>query len=176
MSAQKFHSEFVLVLNAKKDELSKLKHQIELYQDERSSCSRENVVDPYNNMLSSSTSPRHATTGNYKEYSINKRPRHDISDIDTSEDEDIRDVEMSTRSLVQPKFKITDNNRDGSLDLGDDQMDYKASTISKHHQRRNYVTGINSISTRPFVNVSATMAMPSLPDDSQTADDLLNKI
>jgi len=61
--------------------------------------------------------------------------------------------------------------------------------------RRKYVTGANSISTRPFVKyanvflivvfslfifshatVSSTMTTPSLPDDSQTTDDLLNKI
>ncbi|CAF4174095.1 unnamed protein product, partial [Rotaria sp. Silwood2] len=165
---------FVLVLNTKKAELSKLKRQIESYQNEHPTTENDN--ESYANSQSQSTSPIHTTTLDNIEHPTNKRTRRQMSNTDTSEDDEIQHIEMP----IQPsKLKIVDNNQDSSLDLGDDQMDYKTSTIRKHHQRRNYVTGVNSISTRPFVNhasVPSTMATPSLPDDSQTTDDLLNKI
>jgi hypothetical protein len=42
--------------------------------------------------------------------------------------------------------------------------------------RQKYNTRANSISTRSFVHHASTVSTPSLPDDSQTIDDLLNKI
>ncbi|CAF3492940.1 unnamed protein product [Rotaria sp. Silwood1] len=132
--------------------------------------------ESYANSQSQSTSPIHTTTMDNIERLTNKRTRLQMSHTDTSEDDEIQDINIPIRSS---KLKIVDNNQDSSLDLGDDRMDYKTATISKHHPRRNYVTGVNSISIRPFVNhasVSSTVATPSLPDDSQTTDDLLNKI
>ena len=73
-------------------------------------------------------------TLNDNEYPTKKRSRQDINDTDTSDDEEKSDVNP-THSSMQLKFKFDDSNRDNSLDLGDDQMDYKTSTISKHHSR-----------------------------------------
>jgi hypothetical protein len=45
--------------------------------------------------------------------------------------------------------------------------------------RRKYTTGATTISTRPIIHQpsrTSTMTTPSLHDDSQTTDDLLNKI
>ena len=57
----------------------------------------------------------------HTEYSSsNKRTRHQIS-----EDEDIEILTTQSKLI----------NQDSSLDLGNDQMDYKTATIPKHHQR-----------------------------------------
>ncbi|CAF4079777.1 unnamed protein product [Rotaria sordida] len=138
---------FALVLNTKKVELSKLKHQLESYRNEHPITGNDN--ESYDNSQSQNTSPMHTTTTlDDIEYSGNKRTRHQINNTDTSEDDEIQHIEMSNRPS---KLKMVDNSQDSSLDLGNDQMDYKTSTINKHYQRRNYVTGVNSISTRPFV-------------------------
>lgn len=42
---------------------------------------------------------------------------------------------MSTDRPKKLKLKSVDSSQGGSLDLGNDQMDYKTSAISKHHQR-----------------------------------------
>ncbi|CAF1617249.1 unnamed protein product, partial [Adineta steineri] len=167
---------FVLVLNAKKSELAKLKHQLESYQDDDDHpTTRNNKYDTYMDSHSRSVSPIHTVTttlDDIEQPSPNKRGRHDV---DTSEDDDIHEIQMSNRS----KSNVVDKNQDNPLDLGNDRMDYKKSTINKHHQRQKHVTGANSISTRPFINhavVSSTMTIPSLPDDSLSADDLLNNI
>lgn len=115
--------------------------------------------------------------------------------------------------MTRSRSKNMSNTQESSLDLCNDQMDYKTSTKDKHPQRyatlssmmnlislfirRKYVAGTNSISKRPFATyetfflivdclfisehfshgrTSSTMTLPSLPDDSQTTDDLLNKI
>ena len=71
------------------------------------------------------------------------------------------------RPATQSEINI-EPSQDSLLDLGDDRMDYKLSSISKHHQRyeslknlvrhlllflcrRKYVTGVNSISTRSYL-------------------------
>ncbi len=64
------------------------------------------------------------------DYLSNKRTRDEASHTDTSDDEVI---EIDT-PITQSKLKSTDS----SLDLGNDQIDYKPSTIPKHHQ--GYIT------------------------------------
>jgi hypothetical protein len=139
----------------------------------------------------------------HTDHSSNKRARHQISD-DEEESQEVNHtnyiidvflirllkIEKAPR---QSKLKVVDNNQDSSLDLGNDQIDYKTSTIPKHHQRYNHpqkknnflffsfsrknISDTNSFSTRPFIHhTSSIITTPSLPDDSQTTDDLLNKI
>ena len=57
----------------------------------------------------------------------NKRSRDEITQSDTSDDE--------TPSTIKSKNKPIEEDQEGSLELGNDQMDYKQSTIPKHHQR-----------------------------------------
>lgn len=54
----------------------------------------------------------------------NKRSREDVTQSDASDDDD------DTPLVIQSK-----DHQESSLDLGNDQMDYKRSTIPKHHQR-----------------------------------------
>jgi len=65
------------------------------------------------------------------DYPSNKRTRDEASHNDTSEDEAI---DFDT-PIIQSKLKVVDNNQESSLELGNDQIDYKSSTIPKHHQR-----------------------------------------
>ncbi|UJR20535.1 hypothetical protein I4U23_023662 [Adineta vaga] len=166
------YRKFVLVLNTKKAELAKLKQQIESYRYDHPTTTRdeESYVDSHPRSVSPMDS-----TFNESESQTNKRRRHQSNGTSTSEDDDIQEIQLTKPT----KSKTMNNRQDSSLDLGNDQMDYKTSTIDKHHQRRKFVTATNTISKRPFVNHTATsssMTVPSLPDDSQTTDDLLNKI
>lgn len=113
----------------------------------------------------------------------NKRFHDEVNQSDTSDDEEIQSKKTSIE--------------EDSLELGNDQMDYKQSTIPKHHQRygkmfvggreivclffrRKYPAETNPTSTRPILRRStrsSTMkSTPTLRDDSQTNEDLLNKI
>ncbi|UJR29157.1 hypothetical protein I4U23_010371 [Adineta vaga] len=191
-------------------ELTKLKRQIESYEHEHtnginghdhsddegvrpgynSGTDDERSNDAFANLRARSRSPIHTTTSlNDDEHSNtgeHKRSRNVMSDTDTSGDEDhymedeVHEIQIPIRSGTQSEINI-DPSQDSLLDLGDDQMDYKKSTISKHHQRRKYVTGVNSISTRSYLNhagagIPPILATPSLPEESQTTDDLLDKI
>lgn len=205
------YRKFVLILNTKKDELVKLKHQIESYETDQvnrvhprehsddegsrseyqSGTDDERSNDAFANLRARSTSPVHTTASlndmKYKTNGDNKRDRSAISDTDTSGDEDqfmddneVHEIQIPIHPTTQSEISI-DPCQDSLLDLGDDRMDYKPSTISKHHQRRKYVTGANSISTRPYLShagagIPPTLTTPSLPEESQTADDLLEKI
>ena len=67
------------------------------------------------------------------DYPFNKRARDQISDADTSGDDD---VELDTLpTTTQSKLRVGDNSQGSSLDLGNDQIDYKPSTVPTHHQR-----------------------------------------
>jgi len=153
----------------------------------------ERSNDGFANLRARSTSPIHTTTTlndmDNPTNSGNKRSHDTLSDTDTSGDEDpMTDDEINEeRPPILPSAAATTSssqfNQDGLLDLGDDHLDYKSSTLSKHHQRRKYVSGVNSISSRPFAShvagagIPPPMAIPSLPDESQpTTDDLLNRI
>lgn len=78
-------------------------------------------------------------------------------------------MQIPIRSATQSQINV-EPSQDSLLDLGDDRMDYRPPAISKHHQRceflrnmcvrqssvfflfrRKYVTGANSISTRPYL-------------------------
>ncbi|CAF0867146.1 unnamed protein product [Rotaria sp. Silwood1] len=202
--------QFVLVLNTKKGELAKLKRQIESYENEHinringsehsddegnpagynSGTDDERSNDAFANLRARSRSPVHTTaTLNDDEHmntGENKRTRSTMSDTDTSGDEDqfmedeVHEIQIPIRQASQSEINIGPS-QDSLLDLGDDRLDYKLSTISKHHQRRKYVTGANSISTRPYLShagagIPPTLTTPSLPEESQTTDDLLEKI
>jgi len=201
------YRKFVLVLNSKKGELAKLKRQIESYENEHtngihgiehsddeggrggynSGTDDERSNDAFANLRARSTSPVHTTaTLNDAEHITtgdNKRSRNTMSDTDTSGDEDqFMDDEVHEIQIpIRPVTQSIDPSQDSLLDLGDDRMDYRPTTISKHHQRRKYVTGVNSISTRSYLNhagagIPPTLTTPSLPEESQTTDDLLEKI
>ena len=86
-----------------------------------------------------------------------KRTRDDDDDhdTDTSEDEQRQEVIMArhaqddcifmsllkTRRATATTRLSADRKGDSSLDLGDDQADYKTSTMSKHHPRSCSVGG-----------------------------------
>ncbi|CAF1325124.1 unnamed protein product, partial [Adineta ricciae] len=193
---------FALVLNTKKEELTKLKHQVESYEHEhtnrvnghdhsddeivrlghQSETDDERSNDAFANLRARSRSPMHTTTTTTLNDGDSKRLKYAMSDTDTSGDEDqymedeVHEIQIPIRSGTQSQTNV-DRNQDNMLDLGDDHMDYKRSTISKHHQRRKYVTGVNSISTRSYLNHSGagippTLTTPSLPEESQTTDEL----
>ncbi|CAF0848691.1 unnamed protein product [Adineta ricciae] len=164
---------FVLVLNTKKAELAKLKNQVNAFSRGHSTA---NIgEESYADSRSRSVSPVQSTLNENEPRSTTKRRRNQSNNTNTSEEEDVR----QTRPLTRSRSKNMSNTQESSLDLGNDQMDYKTSTIDKHPQRRKYIAGTNSISKRPFAThgrTSSAMTLPSLPDDSQTTDDLLNKI
>jgi len=205
------YRKFVLVLNTKKGELTKLKRQIESYENEHtnringnehsddegrggynSGTDDERSNDAFANLRARSTSPVHTTTTatttslNDMTHGENKRTINALSDTDTSGDEDqfmddeVHEIQIPIHPTSQSEMNINPS-QDSLLDLGDDRKDYRPSTISKHHLRRKYVTGVNSISTRPYLShagagIPPTLTTPSLPEDSQTTDDLLDKI
>ncbi|CAF2025940.1 unnamed protein product [Rotaria magnacalcarata] len=201
---------FVLVLNTKKGELAKLKRQIDAYENEHangiigddhsddegiragynSGTDDERSNDAFANLRARSRSPLHTTATLNDVENItageNKRTINTMSDTDTSGDEDqfmddeVHEIQIPIRQATQSEINISPS-QDSLLDLGDDRLDYKLSTISKHHQRRKYVTGANSISTHPYLShagagIPPNLATPSLPEESQTTDDLLEKI
>jgi len=185
--------------------LAKLKRQVESYENEHtnringnelsddegrggynSGTDDERSNDAFANLRARSTSPVHTTTATLNDMTHveNKRSISMLSDTDTSGDEDqfmddeVHEIQVPIHPASQSEININPS-QDSLLDLGDDRKDYKPASISRHYLRRKYVTGVNSISTRPFVthtSMASNMTIPSLPDDSQTTDDLLNKI
>ncbi|CAF0715291.1 unnamed protein product [Adineta steineri] len=154
----------------------------------------ERSNEAFANLRARSTSPVHTTTAlKDTEHMTNgehKRPRSVTSDTDTSGDEDlymedeVHEIQVPIHASSQSEMNLNLNlnpSQDSLLDLGDDRMDYRPSTMSKHHQRRKYVTGVNSISTRPYLShagagIPPTLETPTLPEESQTTEDLLEKI
>jgi hypothetical protein len=148
----------------------------------------ERSNDAFANLRARSTSPIHTTTKLNDEINGDrKRARSTMSDTDTSGDEDqfmddeVHEMQIPIRPAATQSEINIDPSQDSLLDLGDDRMDYRPTAISKHHQRRKYVTGANSITTRPYLShagagIPPTLTTPSLPEESQTTDDLLDKI
>lgn len=48
---------------------------------------------------------------------------------------DLLKIQAPVFASTQLKTKTFDDSQEGSLELGDDKMDYKTTTMSKHHQR-----------------------------------------
>jgi len=201
------YRKFVLVLNTKKGELAKLKRQVESYENEHtnringnelsddegrggynSGTDDERSNDAFANLRARSTSPVHATTATLNDMTHveNKRTISMLSDTDTSGDEDqfmddeVHEIQVPIHPASQSEININPS-QDSLLDLGDDRKDYKPASISRHHLRRKYVTGVNSISTHSYLShagagIPPTLTTPTLPEESQTTDDLLDKI